>query len=256
VGVGLTRSDGDGDGVRVRVAVGDTAVGVGDGVAVVVPRIGVGVRVGVSVAVRVLLWVGVPVGDGVGVTVRVGVGVLGMFVCVGVTDEDGPAVAVRVAVGVVVAVGVAASVGVDVAVGVALAAGMGTATQAENSEVLLAGSVAVAVIACPPATATGSVALKGALPVPSVATVMAPRNACPSPWPDASHAALEKNSMLKPGVLGVLSRDPSIVVLLAPAVTDERTGKFCRLFAPVSRSWGSLSVTPLGPRSIPSPAFA
>ena len=64
-------------------------------------------------------------------------------------------IVVGVAVGVVVAVTVAVVVGVAVAVTVAVGVGVGvgdgsaTLTQAEKSEVLLAGSVAVAVIISP-----------------------------------------------------------------------------------------------------------
>src|SRR5436309_1820743 len=53
--------------------------------------------------------------------------------------------------------------------------------------------------------------------------------------------------MTKPVVLGVLLRVPMIV----PPVAEVITGKFCRLFAPVSGSWLSLGVTPTGPRSVP-----
>jgi hypothetical protein len=50
----------------------------------------------------------------------------------------------------------------------------------ENSDVLLAGSVAVAVTYCP-AIEVGEMKLKLALPLPSVATFVAPRKRSPSP---------------------------------------------------------------------------
>jgi hypothetical protein len=70
------------------------------------------------------------------------------------------------------------------------------ASQGENSEVLPAGSVAVAVTLSFAAMAAGSDALKGASPLASVVTEVAPRKRCPSPWPEGSQAALAKNSMV------------------------------------------------------------
>ena len=49
---------------------------------------------------------------------------------------------------------------------------------------------------------------------------------------------------------------PVIVTCALGLTADVSTGKFCRSFGPVSESPASLSVTPLPPRSIPSPAFA
>ena len=49
---------------------------------------------------------------------------------------------------------------------------------------------------------------------------------------------------------------PLIVVEAPPKAADVRTGKFCRVFAPVSASPGSLAVTPVGPRSMPRPELA
>ena len=56
----------------------------------------------------------------------------------------------------------------------------------------------------------------------------------------------EKNWIVN-WVLGVL-----FSVAETPPVTADRTGKFCRLFAPVSPSPASLGVTPLPSRSMPS----
>src|SRR5262249_42819698 len=63
-------------------------------------------------------------------------------------------------------------------------------TQAENSEVLPAGSVAVAVN-WPPVVATLRVRLNVALPLPLVVTSAAPRKFSASPLPDGSHARFE-----------------------------------------------------------------
>jgi hypothetical protein len=50
----------------------------------------------------------------------------------------------------------------------------------------------------------------------------------------------------------VLLRPPRMVVPSEDLVAEEMTGKFCRLFAPVSGSLPSLAVTPPF-RSMPSP---
>ena len=63
----------------------------------------------------------------------------------------------------------------------------------------------------------------------------------------------EKNWSLKV-VLAVLLSVPS-TVMLPLLLLEANTGKFWRLFAPVSPSPRSLSVTPPSPRSIPSPLF-
>src|SRR5260370_28260986 len=42
-----------------------------------------------------------------------------------------------------------------------------------------------------------------------------------------------------------------MVVLVAPAVAEVSTGKFCSLLGPVSASQASFGVTPAGARSIP-----
>jgi hypothetical protein len=62
---------------------------------------------------------------------------------------------------------------------------VGTTKPAENSEVLLIASVAVAVTIWPSGTATLSEAAKVAVPLPSVVVLMEPRNSCPSGAPPA-----------------------------------------------------------------------
>ena len=91
---------------------------------------------------------------------------------------------------------------------------------------------------------------KLALQLPSVVTAVEPTNVAP-PKPDGSLTVLEKNSIVKV-VLGVLLRVPPMVV---PPENAFNTGKFCRLFAPVSPSHESLSVTPFWSRSIPRPSL-
>ena len=75
-----------------------------------------------------------------------------------------------------------------------------TATHGENSEVLFAGSVAVAVTNSPGTVAVKSVVLIVALPPASVLTVVEPKKVRPSPLPDVSHAALLKE--FQPEVVG------------------------------------------------------
>ena len=83
------------------------------------------------------------------------------------------------------------------------------------------------------------------LPAASVVSVVVPRMVSPSPLPDASQAVFEKNWIVN-CVFAVL-----FSVAETPPVTAVSTGKFCRLFAPVSVSPGSFGVTPLLPRSMP-----
>ena len=139
---------------------------------------------------------------GVVVTVAVGVTV-GVLVAVGVAV--GVCGAVGVAVGVCVAVAVAVGVAVPVAVGVGVAPC--TTLQAENSEVLLLGSVAVAVITCPACTLTGKLTLIVALQLAAVGTSAEPMKVCPSPLPNVSHCGLSKNSTRKV-VLAALFKVP------------------------------------------------
>ncbi len=108
--------------------------------------------------------------------------------------------------------------GVGVVVGTGAAA---TEKHAENSDVLLFGSVAVAVIKSPTPTVAPKVAVKLALPFPSVVTSLKPKKVSPSPLPEGSQALLEKNSSLN-WVLAVLLSVPSMVVLpLSAEVLDE-----------------------------------
>lgn len=97
--------------------------------------------------------------------------------------------------GACVAVGVAVGVAVTVAVGVGVACT--TTWQAENSDVLLFGSVAVAVTTCPDCTLTGKVTFIGALQLPSVIMLANPMKVCPSPLLSGSHCGLSKNSTRK-----------------------------------------------------------
>jgi hypothetical protein len=69
-----------------------------------------------------------------------------------------------------------------------------TVWQAENSDVLPAGSVAVAVSERPTATSAGAVCRKLAWPLAFVVTSTAERNASPSPLPEVSHAAPSNSS--------------------------------------------------------------
>src|SRR5215813_13851058 len=140
--------------------------------------LGVGVGVGLNVAV------GVAVAVAVGVTLGVTVGVwVGVAVAVGVAEG--------VAVGVTVAVGVAVTVGVGVGVPPT------TTVHAENSEVLLFGSVVVAVTTCPDSTLTGNVTFIVALQLSSVSASVEPMKVSPEPLPEGWHSGLSKNSILK-----------------------------------------------------------
>src|SRR5437773_6727143 len=68
-----------------------------------------------------------------------------------------------------------------------------TCTGNENSEVLLLGSVAVAVMNCPAGTDVGATKANVTEPLPLVFTVDVPRNCRPSPRPEGSRLGLEKN---------------------------------------------------------------
>jgi hypothetical protein len=209
VGVGVTRAVG----VTVGVLVGGVMVPVGVSVKV-------GVTVGVLVGVPVLVEVGVTVGVNVSVMVPVDVGV-----GVGVT------VGVRVKVNVFVGVKVGVLVGVFEGVGPAP-----TMKHWENSEVLLLGSVAVAVMASPMETVTESVASNEPEQLASVETVVGPRNNFPSPNPEGSQDGLAKSSIRNGPVLAVLSNVPWMLVVPTPAVTEVMTGKFCFRLEPESPS--------------------
>ena len=177
------------DGVNVDVAVGGV-VGVNEGVSVGPP--GVMVAVGVDVGGGVVgVKEGVSVGPP-GVIVRVGVGVT-----VGV-DVGGGVVGVGLGVKVGVNVGPpGVMVGVTVGVGVGVSV-TPNAMHFENSDVLLLGSVAVAVMTDPAETVTGSVTLNVAMQDAFVEGVATPRNVIPSPKSlggPALQEGLEKNSI-------------------------------------------------------------
>jgi hypothetical protein len=127
-------------------------------------------------------------------------------------------------VGVGVGVGVAVGVGVGVAVGV----GVGVEPKSEqraNSEVLPFGSVAVAVMKLPERIAIGKVTAKLARQPPFVVTVVEPMSISPSPKPEGSQAALEKNSIVNV-MLGVLFSVPSMVVVPPALLAEVMTGVF------------------------------
>src|SRR5262245_60499158 len=99
--------------------------------------------------------------------------------------------------------------------------------------------------------------LNEAMPVVAlVTTVLEPRNVSPS-RARGSAVVLKKNSITN-DVLGRLLSEPETVVFFRSIVARVRSGKFCKLFGPVSVSSGSLTVTPgVGPaRSIPREALA
>ena len=76
-------------------------------------------------------------------------------------------------------------------------------------------------------------------------TVVSPRNRSPSPLPEGSSTALEKNWTVKV-VFGVLTRTPWTFVKAIEVATEVKMGEFWRLFGPESVSPGSFGVTPLG----------
>src|SRR5689334_6840137 len=103
---------------------------------------------------------------------------------------------------------------------------------AENSEVLPAGSVAVALMNWPAGVTTGAVNVKLARPALSVCARTEPRKVRPWPKPEGSGVGFEKSWMVNV-VLGVLSSVPSTVVLVETFdVAEVSTGKFCRLLGP------------------------
>ena len=115
-----------------------------------------------------------------------------------------------------------------------------------NSDVLPSPSVAVAEMSVP--TGTGG---KGAVNLPFRLVFTVPRKVSPSPWPDGSPSELAKNSIVTVLGLGV-SSVPFTTSRPGLAKAELSTGKFCRLFGPISVSPGSLGVTPSAFRSIPS----
>ena len=68
-----------------------------------------------------------------------------------------------------------------------------------------------------------------------VVTLVLPMKVLPSPKSEGSFLALEKNWMVKV-FLGLLFSVPFIVVVVPSILAEERTGKFCKLRGPVSRS--------------------
>ena len=194
---------------------------------------------------------------------------MGVALGVGLGVAAGVAEGVALGVGVGVAPGVADGVGVGVGsggvgdgVGGGVGVGVGAVTgiQAENSEVLPPGSVAVAVMTWPGVTAGKLMTLMLALQLVSVVTVVEPRKICPSPLPTTSQAPVAKNSMVN-WVLAVELSVPCTVVAAPSVLATVNKGKFCRLFAPGSSSaghasgLGSFGVTPSPKRSIPSCRF-
>src|SRR6476660_3289587 len=93
-----------------------------------------------------------------------------------------------------------------------------TLTHAENSDVLFAGSVAVAVMNPPPGVWNSG---NDALPLPSVVTLTNPRKFWPSPVPDESHVVL-LNSSTRNVVPAVLLSVP-----VTPLTAAVKIGKFC-----------------------------
>src|SRR5207253_1681098 len=112
----------------------------------------------------------------------------------------------------------------------------------ENSEVLPAGSVAVTVMKSLGGTGTDKETLKVASLL-TVVTLAEPRKDWPSPLPDGSHCVLRKKSS-RNCVLAVELSVPRKVVELTCVMRPVMTGKFCRLFAPVSASPASFGVMP------------
>ena len=94
-----------------------------------------------------------------------------------------------------------------------------TGTLKENSDVLPAGSVAVAEMTWPTGTTVEELATKLAFPLASVVTETEPRYVWPWPCPEGSATGLANNSM-RNVVLGVLCNVPATTVcmLLASAV--------------------------------------
>lgn len=179
------------------------------------------VSVGVAVAVAVAVGVNVAVAVGVKMTVGVAVAVAVVI-----------AVAVDVGVGVKVAVAAGVGVGVKVAVGVGDGLGVGVAIPAhcENSDVSIglpeaSRRVAVAVATVSPVGSGNISGPKVAVQLSFVVTFIVPRKCAPSPKPDGSQEAFEKNSRRKL-VFDELFSVPEIVTIPPPNEADVITGKF------------------------------
>ena len=115
----------------------------------------------------------------------------------------------------------------------------------ENSEVFPTASVAVAVMLRSLATAALKDTLNEALPLPSVVTLVKPRNCCPSAGKKSGSRSLAKNSIRKVE-LGALLSVPAILVMPPLDVALVNTGKFWKLFGSLGASWPleSFGVTP------------
>ena len=121
--------------------------------------------------------------------------------------------------------GVGVAVCVGVGLGVTVPGTPEMPRQAENSEVLPAALVAVAVANRPGLTVAKAVGPKAASPNASVMTSNEPMKVSPSPDPEPSHAALTKNSR-RNVVLGVLLSVPATVVMPPAKLAVVSTGKF------------------------------
>src|SRR5205085_9180223 len=113
-------------------------------------------------------------------------------------------------------------------------------------EVLVSGSVAVAMTRMPGVSATGRLALKLALPDPSVVTLAAPRKYCAPLELEKVGWAKNSNRYVRPATL---FSEPRTEVLPA-VVAEASTGKFCKLFGPLSASLLSFGVGPSRLRSM------
>src|SRR5262249_47845859 len=123
-----------------------------------------------------------------------------------------------------------------------------TAMGAENSEVPSGLAVAVAVRNPLAGDGDDKTGVKLAFPVASVCTWAVPRKTSPSRKPDGSEAVFRKNSRRKDEP-GELSRVPWTSRPPAVLTAEVSTGKFWRLFGPLSASPESFAVTPTVPRS-------
>ena len=124
-------------------------------------------------------------------------------------------------------------------------------SQGENSEVFPA-SVAVR---RHPEVSSGeplNAAEIGAVAHPTV-TLVAPTKTFPLAVTGA--VARRRHEHLDPVRAGLVLSCPSTEIVPSEANASVITGKFWRLFSPVSPSPASFAVTPLGSRSIPSPAL-
>src|SRR5207248_1241547 len=115
----------------------------------------------------------------------------------------------------------------------------------ENSEVLLAASVAVAVTNWPAATKTGNASVKLATPAPSVVTEVVPTYRSPSPEPEGSAAVLAK-IWIRNVERGLPAYVPLTITPLAVEATEVKVGWFRRMFGPVAKPALLFGVTSFG----------